>query len=422
MSDAPDDGGDAPAGTDASGQDGPGGNRALGGSDEGERADARVGALAGVFRAFPALLMARRNLSRNKLRSGLAVLGIVIGVLAIASLGMFGTTLRAGATQQLGDIGNEIQVSPNLEAGVEQLSDRDVDRIERVVDGTVVPVKSESRLLSRGREQSVVTVYGMENPGDIYAAREGRVPERLRQGAVVGASLADRLDLHPGNTITLGNRTYRIAAVLEEQAGISLVSPNNAVIVSPDDVGGRGWGQVIVTAESGTAANESAVAIREALNRREQRVDIFELSSITESIGAFFGIINTFLIGIGSISLVVAGVSILNVMLMSTIERRGEIGVLRAVGVQKREVMRMILAEAALLGTVGGAVGAVLALGAGFVLNQVVLSDPLVTLQPVNLLYLVLAFLFALVTSVLSGLYPAWKAASADPVESLRGG
>ena len=381
----------------------------------------RTGPLARVYRAVPAVLMARRNLSRNRLRSGLAALGIIIGVLAIASLGMFGTTLREGASQQLGDIGDEVSVSPNLEAGVERLTERDVADIERVADdGVVVPIKQDQKLVSRAREQSFVTVYGVENPGAIYAASEGRVPDRLRQGALVGSAVAERFDIETGNTIDVGNRSYRVQAVLEEETGISLVSPNNAVVVPPGDVEGRGYDQVVVAAESGTAANETAMAIREELNDRERRVTIFELQAITEGINTFFGILNGFLIGIGSISLVVAGVSILNVMLMSTVERRQEIGVLRAVGVQRGQVVRMILAEAALLGITGGVVGAILALCAGLALNQFLLTDPLATFRPLNLLYVLLAVLFAVVTSVLSGLYPAWKAASEEPVDALR--
>jgi putative ABC transport system permease protein len=368
--------------------------------------------------------MARRNLSRNRLRSALAALGIIIGVLAIASLGMFGTTLRTGASQSLGDIGNELQVSPNQQEGFREITERQVSSIERAAEsGTVVPLRQDSALVERGDERSVVTVYGMERPGALYAARDGRVPDRLRRGAVVGAGLAERLALEPGNSIVVENRSYRVAAVLEPEDGISLVSPNDAVIVPVDDVGddgARGFDRVIVTAESGEAANATAVEIREELNDREERVSIFELSSITEGIGQFFGILNAFLIGIGSISLVVAGVSILNVMLMSTVERRQEIGVLRAVGVQRLDVVRMILAEAALLGAVGGVVGAVLAFGAGVALNEVVLSDWTVTLRPINLGYIALAFAFALVTSVLSGLYPAWKAANEQPVEALR--
>ncbi|EJN60208.1 putative ABC transport system permease protein [Halogranum rubrum] len=374
-----------------------------------------------LSRRFPALLMARRNLSRNQLRSGLAVLGIIIGVFAIASLGMFGTTLRAGATDQLGDIGNEVVVSPAFSEGVTELTERDVTQIERAASGTtVVPVKQRQALVTRGDERTVATLYGMERPGALYTATDGRVPDRLRQGAVVGSGVAERFGLQAGNSITVDEQTYRIVAVLTQQDGISLVDPNNAVIVSPTDFEADGYSQVVVTAETGEAATAAADEIRDTLNGREERVTVFELSSITEGINAFFGILNAFLIGIGSISLLVAGVSILNVMLMSTVERREEIGVLRAVGVQKRDVIRMILLEAALLGFAGGVVGAVLALGAGIALNQFVIDDALATFQPVNLLYLVLAVGFGLITSVLSGLYPAWKAAGERPVDALR--
>jgi putative ABC transport system permease protein len=375
-----------------------------------------------LYRRFPALLMARRNLSRNRLRSGLAALGIIIGVLAIASLGMFGTTLRAGASQQLGDIGNEISVSPNAQEGFETLTDRDVTEIRRVAtaDSVVVPVRQDSATVVRGRDRAIASLYGMSNPGVIYDASDGRVPDRLRQGALVGSTLAERFELEAGNSITVDNRTYRVTAVLEEQDGITLLSPNNAVIVPEGDFNQSGYDQVIVKSPSGQSANETAVAVRETLNAREEKVTVFELQSITQGINEFFGILNAFLIGIGSISLVVAGVSILNVMLMSTIERRQEIGVLRAVGVQRMDVVRMILSEAALLGGVGGVLGAILAVGAGLVLNQVVIQDPLLTFAPTNLLYILLALAFGLVTSVLSGLYPAWKAANEAPVEALR--
>ncbi|MGM0590320.1 MAG: ABC transporter permease [Halobacteriota archaeon] len=375
-----------------------------------------------LYRRTPALLMARRNLSRNRLRSGLAVLGIVIGVLAIASLGMFGTTLRTGASMQLGDIGNEVVVSPAFDEGVQELTERDVQRIERSTSSpaTVVPVKQRQGLVTRGDERAVTTVYGIERPGALYAAADGRVPDRLRQGAVVGSSLGDRFDLQAGNSITVDGRTYRIAAVLEQEQGVSLVNPNNAIIVSPTDFEASSYAQVVITTETGDQATAAADAVREELNERETRVTVFELSDITEGINTFFGILNTFLIGVGSISLVVAGVSILNVMLMSTVERRQEIGVLRAVGVQRRDVIRMILAEAALLGWAGGVVGAILALVAGVALNSYVLNDALVTFQATNVLYVVLAVGFGLVTSVLSGLYPAWKAANERPVDALR--
>lgn len=379
-----------------------------------------LGPMGRLYHRVPAVLMARRNLSRNRLRSALAALGIVIGVLAIASLGIFGTTLRTGTSQQLGDIGNEISVSPKAQAGVRNLTERDVDRIRRVVEGTVVPVESDAVTLARGDQRSIVTAYGIEAPDVLYAAADGRVPHRLRRGVLVGSAVAERFDLVVGNTVAIDGRPTRVTAVLESQEGISLLNPNNAVVVSPADVPGDAYAQVVVTSPTGAAANRSAMAVREELNRREQRVTVFELGSITASIDQVFSIINTFLLGVGSISLLVAGVSILNVMLMSTVERRQEIGVLRAVGVERGQVMRMILAEAALLGVVGGVVGSVLAVGVGAALNAYVLGDPLATFSPTNLLYLLLAFAFALATSLLSGLYPAWKAAGEAPVEALR--
>ncbi|UWG46788.1 ABC-type antimicrobial peptide transport system,permease component [Halanaeroarchaeum sp. HSR-CO] len=392
------------------------------GGDEGQQApvDPSPGLVSRVYHAFPSILMARRNLGRNRIRSVLAALGIVIGVLAIAALGIFGTTLQTGTAEQLGDIGNEISVTPNREAGVEGLTDRDVTEMRRVAEGTVVPVESTTVRLSRGQTQSIATAYGIANPAALYAASDGRVPDRFQRGVLVGATVAERFDLAAGNAIVVDDTTYRVIAVLEEQGGITLLNPNAAVVVPPTAIAGDTYSQVVVTADSGAAANRSAVAIREELNRRTERVSIFELGTITESIDQVFGLINAFLVGVGSISLIVAGVSILNVMLMSTIERRQEIGVLRAVGVHRRQVMRTILAEAALLGVVGGVLGTVLALGVGMALNQYVSGDPLATFTARNARYLVLAFGFALGTSLLSGLYPAWKAANEPPVEALR--
>jgi len=372
-------------------------------------------------RRFPALMMARRNLSRSKMRSALAALGIVIGVVAIASLGLFGSALQVSATQSLGDIGSDLVVSPAFSEGVQSLDDRDVRQIRRAArDAGVVPIKQSQGVVSYGEERTVTTIYGIENPGTAWVASDGRVPDQLRSGALVGSSVADRLDLTTGNTVTVGGQSYRVVGVIESQGGFSPVNPNSAVVVPPSAVDVDGYTQVLVTASSGAAANQTATEIRDSLNRREQRVTVFELSSITDQIGSLFDVINTFLLAIGSISLVVAGVSILNVMLMSTVERREEIGVLRAVGFQKRQVLRILLAEAVALGAAGGLIGILLSTGAGALIYWQTLGDPLGVFTLQNIGYLALAYGFALVTSTLSGLYPAWKAANRPPVEALR--
>jgi putative ABC transport system permease protein len=375
-----------------------------------------------MSRLLPAVLMARRNLTRTKVRSILAALGIVIGVIAIASLGMLGTTLRQQATQNLGDIGNQVIVSPSQEADEDHVTDRQLQDIERAARGKeVVPMVEGFEDLEFGREETATQVYYFSSVPSSYTATDGDIPDPLRGGALVGADLADRLDLEPGNSITVNGTSYRVRATVEGSGSFfSPINPNNAVVLprgNRDEIS-----QVVITADTGPEANATAVALRESLNdRRSEQVNVRELSDITEDINEFFGFINAFLIGLGSISLLVAGVSILNVMLMSTVERREEIGVLRAVGFQKRDVLKIMLTEAALLGLAGGVIGAVLAVGVGMLVAQFALGDPTAVLIPENIQFVVLGVGFGLVTSVLSGLYPAWKAANEHPVEALRG-
>ena len=371
---------------------------------------------------FPALYVARRNLSRNRLRSGLAALGILVGVVAIASLGIFGNVLAVGADDALGDIGTQVIVTPNADAGVSEIDDRTVTEIERVTPaGTVVPLRTDGGLVTRGGESAAATIYGIENPASVYTADDGRLPERHRQGAVVGADLADSLGARVGDNVDVTGDTYRVIAVLEPVESFTPISPNDAVMLPEDAVGGDGYQQVVIQTETGAAATASAAAVEATINDREQVVDVFELSSILEEINEFFSLLSAFLIGLGGISLFVAGVSILNVMLMSTVERRQEIGVLRAVGVSRRSILRTMLFEAALLGVIGAAAGVVVTVGLVAALYLATQVELWIVLDPTNGLYLLGAFAFGVLISVISGLYPAWSAANERPVEALRG-
>lgn len=140
-----------------------------------------------------------------------------------------------------------------------------------------------------------------------------------------------------------------------------------------------------------------------------------------QAVGSFMDTLTLGLLGVGSISLIVAGLAILNVMLMSTVERRGEIGVLRSVGIRRREILRMFLTEATFIGLIGGIVGVIGSLAVGLALFHVLTGDMMLILSWSSLQYLLYGFGFAIVASLLSGLYPAWKAANERPVDSLRG-
>jgi len=398
----------------------------MSGEDEGTdgrpRADGAAGGRLGALARFPSVLMARRNLSRNRLRSGLAALGIVIGVLAIATLGIFGNVLQLSATNELGGIGNQVIVSPNEDAGRETLSPRDVATVERVAEGrgTAVPLVTDGAVVRAPNGETFAQLYGLDRPRALFAAREGRVPEFHRQGALVGESVADRLGVQPGSAVEIEGQRFRVIAVLAETDDISPIQPSNAVVLPRDAFTRSAPSQVVVQANSGEDAGYVAGTVRERLNAREQRVSVFELSSILDRINEFFGLLNAFLIALGAVSLIVAGVAIFNVMLMSTTERRGEIGVLRAVGVQKGDVLRTLVVEAALLGVLGGLGGVLLTLFAVAGLFQFTPIGADVVLDPSNAVYLVVAFCFGVVISLASGLYPAYKAANEEPVDALR--
>jgi putative ABC transport system permease protein len=375
-----------------------------------------------VLERFPAVLMALRNLDRNRLRSALAALGIVIGVVAIATLGIFGNVLALSATQELGGIGNQVIVSPAEDTGADVLSPRDVTAIERIAEGRgeAVPLKSSGAVVTGNDGRTFAQLYGLSNPGALFDAGEGDLPRRHRQGAIVGNETAAALDLSVGSAIEIEGNRYRVVAVLAESDAISPIQPDNAVVLPEEEFVQEGYNQVVVRADSGEDARFVAATVEDRLNAREQRVSVFELGSILDRIREFFALLNGFLIALGAVSLVVAGVAIFNVMLMSTRERRGEIGVLRAVGVQRGDVLRTLVVEAALLGVLGGLVGATLSALAAVALGQFTRVEFDVVFDPSNGVFLVLAFVFGVFVALASGIYPAWKAANEHPVDALR--
>jgi putative ABC transport system permease protein len=385
-----------------------------------------------LWRRAPTFLMARRNLSRARTRTALAVLAIVIGVVAIASLGMFGVAFKEAQLETIGSIGSDLQVFPTEQKDTPRLTDRDLDRMERVTgDVGLVPLKQQS-MRTDTDPPDIVTVYGVEEPAALYEVKAGSIPGNWRNGALVGATFAERRDLEPGNKLELRRtvvrdgeettvtETYRVQAVLADEGQAQIARPNNAVVLPMSEFESDGYTQVVVRTDGAVEANETAMAIRNALNGREEHVTVFERAEVSEQIDEVFAQINLFLIGIGAISLVVAGVSITNVMLMSVIERKQEIGVLRAVGYHRGDVLRIMLAEAALLGVVGAVLGTVVSLGVGALVNGLLLGDPL-AFSVEGLRYAVVGFGFGIAASVVGGLYPAWKAATAEPVEALRG-
>ena len=365
--------------------------------------------------------LAHRNLRRTPVRSGLSVLAIVVGVVLVASLGMAGTTLERSATASLGEVGGDVIVSPAPGTGRDRLATRDLRTIGRVADDVpVVGIDSAPTVVARGPTRRTTVAYRVDRPTTLFTLVSGRSGESGRGGVLVGSTLAAVLDVRTGNTIHVGNRTVRVRGVLDRADPLAPVNPNGAIVRpggTRDDDRPR---RVVIRTRNGEAANATATAIRHRLNGRERRVTVLAMSQVSKRIDAFFDVVDAILLGMGAIALGVGGVGILNVMLLSVAERRGEIGLLRAVGFHRRDVMAMILWEAGFLGAAGVAVGILVSLGLGAGVTGAVFDDPTTVFDPSYARHLGRAAVVGLGVSLGSGVYPAWKAATDPPVEALR--
>ncbi|MEM4540435.1 MAG: FtsX-like permease family protein, partial [Archaeoglobaceae archaeon] len=185
-------------------------------------------------------------------------------------------------------------------------------------------------------------------------------------------------------------------------------------------VSSAGYSSVIVRAKEIGAVGKVKEEIERRLNTKEEKVTVFEMKMILDIINQAFNQINLFLMAIASVSLLVAGVSILNIMLMSTIERTKEIGIMRAIGAQRIAVLRIFLLEALVLGLIGSLLGSILSVIAGYGINYLILKETKYVFQLSTIGYMALGFSVGIITSVLSGLYPAWKASRLEPIDALR--
>jgi len=385
---------------------------------------------------LPVARIAARNLGRNRTRTALAALGIVIGVAAIASLGILGTTLQLSAGNAFGDIGSEVVVTPGEDgdggglASVGslsgrsggELSPRDVQRVRRVAKphGEVVPLISDAGTVRGSQGEELAVLVGTNTPRPLFSGVDGRIPQTHTQGALVGKQLADKLGIRVGSTIEVRGSSYPVVALLDYGDRFLRV-PSGSTVVLPEQEFNRPYSRIVISAESTAEAETVSAKLKAAFDGRRDSVSIVELSSVFSDIREFLGLLRGVLIGISSISLLVAGVSIVTVMLMSTNERSEELGMLRAVGVTRLTVMRMIVAEALLLGVLGSLAGIALSVVATLGLSLVTPVTADLVFHPRNIGFLALAFCFGVGTSLLSGLYPAWQTANRRPVDALEG-
>jgi ABC-type transport system, involved in lipoprotein release, permease component len=202
------------------------------------------------------------------------------------------------------------------------------------------------------------------------------------------------------------------------------ISPDYAIVASDqwykDFYDVNGYDQVIVKVRNLKDIDQVKDSIDAQLNRRETEVNVYDTKAILETILETFGRISTFTMAIGGISLIVAGVSIFNVMMMSVMERYREIGILRSIGTKRAEVRSMFIYESLILGITGSIIGGILSFLGGYAAIAVMLQETSYLFAFSSLIQIPYGMIFGVATSILSGLYPAWKASDLRPIEALR--
>jgi len=392
------------------------------------------------------LSMAVRNVRLHWFRSLLAAAGIFIGVIAIASLAIMGISISMLFSGLVTDVGDTIIITPHIAASsgdpfdprnmlTSEITERQIRTIEQAV-GTyqVIPMISDAGLLDTSDGGGYVTLYALRRDDipELLVLEEGVYQRSAASGCLIGALLADEYDLKVGSRITLDNESIRVTGVVEERGMALDINPDYAIILTEAayrSYGGRGEvSQVVVKTGDPLLTGPVKVSIDEAVNRREEIVDITDSRELLELFYETNDAISFFLLGMGAVALFVSGVSILNVMIISVDERTQEIGVMRSIGTRRGEVLRLFIYEALILGGAGSLAGGGVSAAIGSYISKAAwealfggLAAPSWTfLPPGGLLQLVFSMAFGVAVSLIAGAWPAWMAAQKNPVEALR--
>lgn len=397
------------------------------------------------------LQLSMRNIRIHFLRSVLAALGIVIGVVAISSMGMMGANMTLSVTEELSSMANIVVITASSGGGgfgggqggpmrggggdeEEKISEDEFNDIKKVAEkyGLVYVIYSESDTIEVGDRKGRSTVYGLDDDvmHELFTVINGSYP-RSTSSVMIGPTLADRYDLKIGSKIDIGDEeenrttTVRVVGILEERGMSMDINSDNAIIGSQKlftgMYGGEGeYDQVNLILND---VNDSARAKEEILgrmNKKEETVNVQDSSRMLSSITSTLSTMTTFVMAIAGISLLVAATSIFNVMMMSVTERVREIGIMRSIGTQKSEVMKMFIYESVILGVIGATIGAIISLAIGWIVVLAMVGSTDYFFTSASLIYIPSAMLVGIVICIASGIYPAWRAANLDPIEALR--
>ncbi len=384
-----------------------------------------------------------RNLSQQKMRTGLTLLGIVIGIAAVVSLMSLGAGLTNAIEENLEQLGpNNIIVSPKFSGGfgpsitTQQLSEKDLKIIKKIKNVDIaVPVVLKNMPVEYSGAERYLTIIGIP-PEDSKRFFEDLQSFELLQGRfikegehntiVVGYNIYKNIfdkEVRLRNKIIIGDEKFRVIGILDE---IGNAQNDNAIMMFIDDLRSlTGDDDEIsyIFAKVFEDPRGTAEKIEQALEDYHNKKLFVATTTeqLIERISSIFGILSLVLGGIAAISLLVAGIGIMNIMLMVITERTKEIGVMKAIGATNRRILVIFLFESAIIGFIGGIIGIILGYIFSFGLSGIASGFiGLKLLIKIDYLLIVGSLIFSIIVGTISGLYPAYRAARLQPVEALR--
>ena len=382
-----------------------------------------------------------RNLARRRLRTGLTITGITIGIWALVVFSSMANKVDALVSGGSDYYAGKIVVSDGGFGGLGgQPMDLNLIDELRAIDGAdvVVPgvtmIASEIQGVSFGQPDQIYAVpAGADNGRETYVPQvaSGRSLTAGDEGesvTVLGTTIAQKRGAVVGDSITLQGRTYEVVGILEPTLStpdVTIALPfSTGQLLVHEDLPALVRDEVAATdiATQFTIfpardADDGAVAA--AIEERFPGLTALTGEGFDESIGSSVAVFNAIIVGIGLVSLIVGGLSVINTMAMSVAERTREIGIKRAIGARRRRIIRELMVEAGVIGAIGGLLG--VALGALVVVlaNEAGRSSGTVLFE-LTLGTAAFALIFSTVLGTVAGIVPAWSAARLDPVAALR--
>ncbi|MCM3364270.1 ABC transporter permease [Niallia sp. Sow4_A1] len=390
------------------------------------------------MRLGQAIKISFKNITMNKLRAVLTMLGIIIGVAAVIALTSLGMGASNSVSDEISGLGTTT-VSVNLSGNSSDEEVVDYDELMSFEEydevKAVSPTVTTSSTLKNGTTSSSgVTVTGVttsyETVQDITVQSGRNVMDidldNRNKVVVLGYNVATELFgfTNPvDQTVQIDGTTYKVIGVLAEKGEELTGSVDDSVLI-PFTTAQRFIGQTYVTSATVLMTDEDSVEMGMAKMKQklynqfdgdETLYSVRNQSSVSEALDSVSNTMTLLLAGIASISLIVGGIGIMNIMLVSVTERTREIGIRKAIGARKKDIMLQFLIEAIVLSALGGILGAAIGIGSAEILSSTLDMTSQITWWVVGG-----SVSFSVLIGVIFGIFPANKASNLSPLEALR--